>query len=247
MIAWILLILSGLALGLMFLRRLRLTKQDLRFQESLQEEEAGEEATEALESFPEVQAPELDGSIRKTYSRAEVLVGRSASSEEELGEAEQLLLAVLANEPDHIDAHHKLGLLYLRTGNFQGAELYFSKLVNLKQDPVFFSNLGAALYQQQRLVEAAEAYENAIALDDRRAERLQSLAQVYFELGEDIKALEYFERASRRKPKDTELKLILADYYERLNRKEEALAKITEALELDPYNQDLKDRLKDLG
>ena len=119
MIAWILLILSGLALGLMFLRRLRLTKQDLRFQESLQEEEAGEEATEALETFPEEQAPELDGSVRKTYSRAEVLVGRSASTDEELGEAEQLLLAVLANEPDHIDAHHKLGLLYLRTGNFQ--------------------------------------------------------------------------------------------------------------------------------
>lgn len=247
MIAWILLILSGLALGLMFLRRFRLTRQDLHFQESLQKEEESETATEELEDFPEEETPELDGSVRKTYGRAEVLVSRSASSEEELGEAEQLLLAVLANEPDHIDAHHKLGLLYLRTGNFQGAELYFSKLVNLKQDPVFFSNLGAALYQQQRLVEAAEAYENAIALDDRRAERLQSLAQVYFELGEDLKALDYFERASRRKPKDAELKLILADYYERLGRKEEALAKITEALEFDPYNQDLKDRLKDLA
>jgi tetratricopeptide (TPR) repeat protein len=153
---------------------------------------------------------------------------------------------VVAAAPDHLDAHHKLGMLYMKKGDFSQAELYFSKLVNLKKDPVYFSNLGAALYQQQRLIEAAEAYENAIALDDKRAERLQSLAQVYFELGEDEKALHYFERAARRKPKDIELKLTLADYYEKLGRKEETAAKLEEVLQADPYNEEVKARLKNL-
>lgn len=250
MIAWFLLITSGSGLLLIFLRRFRMTQRDLLFQESLQKEDAMEKAGDFLEDFPIENgsgvAPALDGGVHKSYAHAELLLSRTSAGEGDLKEVEELLLAIIANEPNHIDAHHKLGLLYLRTGHFSGAELYFSKLVNFKQDPVYFSNLGAALYQQQRLVEAAEAYENAIALDDRRAERLKSLAQVYFELGVDEKALHYFERASRRKPKDSELKLILADYYERLGRKEESRIKLKEILEQDPYNEDLKARFEAL-
>lgn len=237
---WILLISSGLALVLMFLRRLRLTHQDLILQETMvaaAEEEAAEEA--ALEE--PTPAPEPEGGVKKTFSRADVLFSRG-----DLEGAEPLLIAVVEADPSHLDAHHKLGMLYMRRSDFPKAELYFSKLVNLKKDPIYFSNLGAALYQQSRLIEAAEAYENAIALDDRRAERLQSLAKVYFELGEDEKALHYFERASRRKPKDIELKLVLADYYEKLNRLDEAVSKLEEVLEADPYNDEVKKRIKGL-
>ncbi|QQR54420.1 tetratricopeptide repeat protein [Candidatus Peregrinibacteria bacterium] len=257
MLALFLLLFSGFALSLMFLRRLRLTQQDLKFQEKLLSEERGETASEALEDFPldsaeaplehlseasmatapKPELPRLEGGVRKAFLRADVFFGRN-----QLDEAEPLFLAILAEEPTHLDAHHKLGLLYLKRGDFPSAELYFSKLVNLKQDPVYFSNLGIALYQQQRLVEAAEAYENAIALDERRAERLQSLAQVYFELGEDEKALHYFERAARRKPKDETLKLILADYYERMGDVERAKKMLEELLDMDPYNEEIKSR-----
>lgn len=261
MLSYFLLFASGFALSLMFLRRLRLTRQDLFLQKELIREENGEveESAEALlEETAElpreeprsqgpgaaqetVSLPPLEGGARKAFLRADVFFGRN-----QLDEAEPLFLAILKEEPAHLDAHHKLGLLYMKRGDFPAAELYFSKLVNLKQDPVYFSNLGAALYQQQRLVEAAEAYENAIALDDRRAERLQSLAQVYFELGEDMKALEYFERAARRKPKDEGLKLILADYYERLGDLERAKRMLEELLDMDPYNEALKGRLSGL-
>lgn len=244
MFPWILLIASAFGLILIFLRRLRMTRKDLMFQETLVEEMA-EEAAEEEVSMPEpeqsspLEQAELLGTVRKTFLKADTHLSRN-----EFDEALPLLLAVIAAEPDHLEAHHKLGLSYLKQGDFPQAELYFSKLVNLKQDPVYFSNLGAALYQQQRLVEAAEAYENAIALDDKRGERLQSLGQVYYELGEDDKALHYFERASRRKPKDMDLKLILADYYERLVRLDEAIETLEGILELDPYNEDVKKRLK---
>ena len=232
---------------MLFVRRLKMTRKDLMFQETLVEEMA-EEALEE-EVAESLSAPlqqelleeptELLGTVRKTFLKADTHLSRN-----EFDEALPLLLAVIAAEPDHLEAHHKLGLSYLKQGDFPQAELYFSKLVNLKQDPVYFSNLGAALYQQQRLVEAAEAYENAIALDDKRGERLQSLGQVYYELGEDDKALHYFERASRRKPKDLDLKLILADYYERLVRLEESIDTLEGILEIDPYNEEVKKRLK---
>lgn len=237
MISWILLFGSGLALMLMFVRRLRMTHRDLRFQEHLKEEvaeEAAETPPEEPTADPKMAPP---ASVRPLFLQAEVLFGRN-----ELDEAEALFLTVTTADPTHLEAHHKLGLLYMKRADFPQAELYFSKLVNLKKDPIYFSNLGAALYQQQRLVEAAEAYENAIALDDRRAERLQSLAQVYYELGNDEKALHYFERSARRKPKDLDLKLLLADYYERLGDMENTKKMLNEILELDPYNEEVTKR-----
>lgn len=248
MFAWILLIISSIALVLIFLRRLRLTTQDLRFQNNLAQQEAQEkaleEATEAAmeEQLQDIVAPKKSNkSAGKLFSKADMHFGRK-----EWAEAEDLFLEVIEVDSTHLDAHHKLGMLYMKVDDFQNAELYFSKLVNLKKDPIYFSNLGAALYQQQRLVEAAEAYENALALDDKRAARLQSLAQVYYELGNDEKALHYFERAAKRKPKDLTLKLILADYYQRLGRTEEAIALFEQVLEADPYNEAIKAQLKTL-
>lgn len=240
MIPWILLFASGLALIVLFVRRLRMTQKDLLFQKNLEEQVALEQA-EKLEESPFESPNKFLGSIRKTYLKADTHFSR-----EEWTEAEQLLRLIVENDPEHLDAHHKLGLIYMKRGDFSNAELYFSKLVNLKQDPVYFSNLGAALYQQQRLVEAAEAYQNALALDDRRAERLQSLAQVYYELGDEEKALYYFERAAQRKPKDLDLKFILADFYERMVRLEDAVRVLGSLLAADPYNEELKKRLKTL-
>ncbi|MFA5792763.1 MAG: tetratricopeptide repeat protein [Candidatus Gracilibacteria bacterium] len=245
MIAWILLTLSILAAFVVFGRRLIYTRQDLLFQQRLEEEEVaekeanGEVEESASETVDEEENPELLGTVRKTFMKADAHFARN-----EFTDAESLFLAVIGAEADHMEAHNKLGLLYMKNKDFPNAELYFSKLVNLKKDPVYFSNLGASLYAQQRLIESAEAYENAVALDDRRAERLQSLAQIYYELGEDEKALGYFERASRRKPKDLELKLILADYYERMAREEDAVRILKEVLEADPYNEEVKARLK---
>lgn len=240
LIAWILLIASASALGLMFLRRFWMTRRDLIFQKHMEEEKAAEEEAKAAVAEADKEdddRPEQikQSEIRKAFAKADTHFSRG-----KFEEAEPLFLAIIERDGKHLDAHHKLGMLYLKAGDFPNAELYFSKLVNMKKDPIYFSNLGAALYQQQRLVEAAEAYENAIALDDRRAARLQSLAQVYYELGDDEKALKYFELASKRKPKDAELKQILADYYDRLERFEEAAAILEKVLEMDPYNKEVK-------
>lgn len=249
MLAWLILISSGLAFCVIFIRRMQMTRKDLLFQAGLEngEPDQADKADDIDEAdgadlayeSDEKTEPELLGSIRKTFLKADTHFSRN-----EFEAALPLLLAVIESDSSHLDAHHKLGLLFMKTGDFPKAELYFSQLVNLKQDPIYFSNLGAALYQQQRLIEAAEAYENAIALDDKRAERLQSVAQVYYELGNDEKALYYFEKAARRKPKNAELKLILADYYERMVRLDSAIEAIEGVLELDPYNEELKERVR---
>ncbi len=234
---WILFIFSGLMLLLIFLRRMRLTVQDLKFQANLAKEEKAQ-----MEE--DLQAPvqkKPHSSPRKNFLKADMHFSRK-----EWDDAERLFLAVIEMDSRHMEAHHKLGLLYMNMENFPKAELLFNKLINMKKDPIYYSNLGAALYQQNRLVEAAEAYENAIALDDKRGNRLQSLAQVYYELDEQDKALHYFERAERRKPKDIALKFILSDFYESLGEKDKAIAMLTRIIKLDPYNEEARMRLQSL-
>lgn len=256
MFNWILFIASVLGLAILTVRKMRIIKRDIIFQKDLeveQMEEGGgssnnlddkfdkdfEEKNEEQELPNRAAASLSSATARQHFMKGDVHFGRN-----EFDEAEASFLAAIAADETHLDSHHKLGLMYLKLENFPQAELYFSKLVNLKKDPVYFSNLGAALYRQARLIEAAEAYENAVVLDDKRGERLQSLAQVYHELGDSEKALKYFEMASRRKPKNSDLKMILVDYYEQLGRLEESVQLLKAILESDPYNKEMKGRLR---
>ena len=238
---WVLWLTSGFLLGLVILRRLRVTLHDLHFQRHLAKEESI-----AAETISEEDAadPFHDLAGRATSARSLFRKAQGLLKQNDLEGAEYLLTRTLEADESHLDAHHELGLLYMKLHDYPKAELYFSKLVNLKKDPVYYSNLGAALYKQQRLVEAAEAYENAIALDARRAARLQSLGQVYHELGNDERALDCFERASRLKPRNAKLRLTLVDYYERLERKDDALSTLRKLHEMDPYNEDIKLRIR---
>jgi tetratricopeptide (TPR) repeat protein len=276
LIYWTLLVLSGLTLFLVIFRRYQIVKRDTRVQKAHAEEEAemntpagdmamadgamgdesgatdetenggasskeGQAQDSVLSTEEKQEAPKSKKSPRQLFIEADTNFKRG-----QMEEAENKFLMVIDLDPKHLEAHHKLGMLHMKSGNFPQAELYFGTLVGLKKDPIYFSNLGAALYQQQRLREAATAYENAIALDAKRGARLQSLAQVYHELDEDELALKYFEMAIRRKPKDLNLLWILSDYYERLERWEDAMEMLRKIAILDPYNESVQGRLKDV-
>ncbi len=239
MIVWILFIASIVGLALLTFRKMRILKRDMVFQKDLEEEQKFQEEDIEIREEADKEGDEVRGSARQHFTKGDMHFGRG-----EYDEAEGHFLNAVAADETHLDSHHRLGLLYMKRADFGNAELSFSKLINLKKDPVYYSNLGAALYRQGRLIEAAEAYENAIALDDKRSERLQSLAQVYHELGDGEKALKYFELASRRKPKNNDLKMILADYYEQLGRLEEVIEILNRVLESDPYNKEVRARLR---
>ena len=241
MIPWILSISSLLALIALILRKMRVIKHDLVFQKDLEEEQKFQEEDIEIKEVEPVEN-EVVGSARQNFLKGDLHFGRG-----EFEEAIAFFLSAIAADETHLDSHHKLGLLHMKRGNFGDAELSFSKLINLKKDPIYYSNLGAALYRQGRLIEAAEAYENAIALDDKRSERLESVAQVYHELGDTEKALKYFEMASRRKPKNNDLKMVLVDYYEQLGRLDEGIELLKRILESDPYNKEVKSRLRLIG
>ena len=101
MFTWILLIVSFSILALMFLRRLRLTRQDIGFQKNLAEEEAAvQEAELAAEAEEMEEAPE-DKPAKAKSARQVFMKADTHFSRGELDEAEPLFLAVIeADESD---------------------------------------------------------------------------------------------------------------------------------------------------
>ena len=183
----------------------------------------------------------------KKAAKAEMMIKKAdiSTTKGDLKQGEQLLIQALALDPSNVDAYHKLGLLYLHQGQFSKAEMMYHKLVaSAKNDPVYFSNLAVAMYQQKNLEGAKSQYKKAIELDDSRAGRFFSLAQVLKELGEVQEALDHFRKAVNMDPKNLDYLLTLAQVYVEDGSMDEARALLEQILAVHPDNEIAKDLMK---
>ncbi len=228
MFSWILMIVSAAGLGWIFGRRYVLARKGVAFEEDLRkQEERKEEETAGEQPASGGQATDLQlkrqaeqkardektrriREAKKAFKQADLHFTKG-----DYGLAEKFLVQVLSFDNDHLDANLKLGLLYLHQENLPRAEFFFQKLIDLKENPVYFSNLALTLYQQGRLEEAAKLYEKAIETDGNKPARFVSVAHVYHELGEMEKALSAFEVACRLDPRNLDYWWTILEYYEK--------------------------------
>jgi tetratricopeptide (TPR) repeat protein len=80
-----------------------------------------------------------------------------------LPEAEQALLAVLAEDVGHADALHTLGVIRHQLGKSQEAEELIRRAIAIRADAHFIDNLGNLLWELNRLGEAEECYRQVLA------------------------------------------------------------------------------------
>lgn len=238
-------------LALIFVRRYFFTLKDYTLQkEVLEKDRRQKEKTEKENDIDESGTQNIKKKTQKTRPTKEINIAyRKADmhfAKGEHEEAEKVFIKVLALDDGHMDANLKLGLVYLQKGEAAKAEFFFNKLLEIKKDPIFLSNLALALYQQKRLQEAAEAYEQAIGLDPRRESRFVSLAHVYRELGDDQKSLENMERAADLAPRNTEYLFTITDGYITQGEDEKALATLERILMIEPYNENAKARQQEI-
>lgn len=140
--------------------------------------------------------------------------GEVALEKGDLQNAAKLLIQSLALDPSNQMVYHKLGLLYLKQGQYSKAEMFYRKLIlTAVEDPSYFSNLALALYQQKKLTEAKSFYQRAVELDQSRAGRFFSLAQVLYELQEFQQAIDHLQKAIGLEPKNADYHLTLAQFY----------------------------------
>jgi tetratricopeptide (TPR) repeat protein len=242
MFYWIVFGLSTLALMWIFWRRAILTRRGLVFEKQLRKEEERtlqEESEDLMSKRQGEQRAREEKTRRMQEIKKAYQQGETHFEKGDYETAEKDFLQVLAFDNDHLDANLKLGLLYLHQENLPRAEFFFQKLMDLKESPVYCSNLALVLYQQNRLPESAQLYERAIEMDNKRPGRFVSLAHVYDELGERKKSLKAYEAASQLEPRNLDYLMVLVDYYEQFSLTDDLQRTLKRILELDPYNEEI--------
>ena len=99
---------------------------------------------------------------------------------------------------DYAPAYNALGLIFQFEDETQLAEQYYKDAIRLDRDSAMFhNNYGAFLYAQKRYREACNELEKATSdpFYTGRGRAFENLGRCYNQIGENVKALDAFERS----------------------------------------------------
>jgi len=161
-----------------------------------------------------------------------------------LAEAEALYRQILAQQPQHADALHGLGLIACATGQHAGAfRLISSAISHAPNHAAYHSNLAVACSHLGRTEDAVACYRRAIALQPDLAEAHTGLGAALSALGRLDEAIAMSTRAVTLRPDSAEAHNNLGKALGEKGRRTEALACFGRALELDPDNAEANNNL----
>jgi serine/threonine-protein kinase len=157
-------------------------------------------------------------------------------------EAERAFRKVVELVPDNVRGLSNLGGLLVAQGRPDEAVAHLQHAMSLQPTYAAASNLALVEFDRERYAEAARAYEQALALDDRDYRVWRNLAlSRYWAPGEKPRAAEAFARAARLAqeqlavdPSDASILADLADCNAYLGERERSRTQIARALALAP-------------
>jgi tetratricopeptide (TPR) repeat protein len=118
-----------------------------------------------------------------------------------IDEAEDELRRALAIRPNYDDARSQLGQLLASQGRLDEAKIEFTRAIALR--PGYwghYNDLGLVLFRAARYREAAETFEQLTRVQPDNYYGYQQLGSTYQMLGEDDRALAYYERSIAIRP-----------------------------------------------
>ena len=119
----------------------------------------------------------------------------------QLVEAEAHYRRIVAQQPDHPDALHLLGVIALQVGRHQSAVELIRRAITVRSDdPRFHSHLGEAYRRLGRLDDAVTACRRATALRSHDASAQNNLGMVLGQQGKLDEAIEAYSAAIRIAP-----------------------------------------------
>src|SRR5688572_7561986 len=125
-------------------------------------------------------------------------------------QAIELLNDFLKKQPAADRALEALGDAYSNLGETAGAADAYKRAVALNDDPELRAKLADALFEDNRLEEAAASYEEVLKEDQSNPVVLQRLAQIYRRQMKYLEARDMLGRALRRSPTNVSLRFDLA-------------------------------------
>jgi len=165
-----------------------------------------------------------------------------------LDQAVDLLVQANAETPDSTEIKYELAMLYERQGNVAEMERLLRDVIALDPEHAHAYNaLGYTLADRnQRLPEALKLISHALELSPGDPFILDSMGWVKYRMGERSAAIEYLERAYRKRP-EAEIGAHLGEVLWAAGQREPALEVFRDAASRDGDNTTLRDTLKRLG
>ena len=149
--------------------------------------------------------------------------------------AEQLYRQILAQQPQHAEALHLLGVIANQTGHSGEAVNLIGQAIALNpRFPAALNNLGIALQDLGRVDEAIAAHRQALALDPNDAATYSNLGNALQDNGQLDEALAAFRQAIALNPNHAKAYSNLGNVLEAKGQLPEAIAACRQALALDP-------------
>ena len=118
-----------------------------------------------------------------------------------LAEAEGIYRQILAQQPQHADALHLLGVIALQIGRNDAAAELIAKAVAISANvAAYHSNLGEAYRKMGRFDEAIGSFRNALRLEPGYAKAQNNLGAVFADRGDFEESVAAFRRAVELQP-----------------------------------------------
>jgi predicted TPR repeat methyltransferase len=153
----------------------------------------------------------------------------------QLADAEQGYLAILRNDPEHLEALHWLGVLYVQQNQLTEARDCFEKAIQLAPDnPTFTLLLANTLKIQGLYTQAAQLLENILTIYPEHALALNNLGTVYYARAKLDDAISFYQRAITACPDYSDAYYNLGLALSKKNLFAEAIATYRTLLEITP-------------
>ncbi|OQX08253.1 MAG: hypothetical protein BWK80_48380 [Desulfobacteraceae bacterium IS3] len=157
-----------------------------------------------------------------------------------LKEAETLYKKILEVQPGHIEAIHRLAVLYAQERKFDLSINFFLKTVSLKPDSAEVHYNFAQMFKLQgNPAKAAESFREAIRFKPDYVEAYLSLGEILKETRRLSEALENYRKAVSLMPDFAEAHRCLGSALKELGRFDEAAESYDRALSLNPNFPDI--------
>jgi tetratricopeptide (TPR) repeat protein len=146
-------------------------------------------------------------------------------------------LAILRTNPDRDDIRYRVGVIFLMTGQLEGAQKELARVLLRKPEMLqAHEALGLVFLQGKKYPEAVEEFQQVLSRDPKRPKTHYLLGVTFLEAGQSAKAIGELQKSVDLDSRQTSAYLGLGQAYNQLKDYKRALPFLKKAREVAPQN-----------
>ncbi len=160
--------------------------------------------------------------------------------------AKALIIEGLAIDKFNKDLNLELARIYEEEKNYKNAEYIYRDIVDVvKNNDDILKKLGYILALQKKFTDSIDIYEKLFHKNAADMEVVELLTDLHYEVGNYGHSMRYVILSLKEKPRNVERLIMKADLLKREAKIEEAMLAYKQVLELQPYNTEARQNLRE--